>query len=174
MAKHRDDPLYEVFIREKARLWRDERVRLTEKDFLDTVDPTRSHSDDAAKNYIEKLRTGQWRSSSVRERAEQENTSAGLYNVILADGSGQVVSSANVQLPLNRSLLDAYKSGDLHKATEKYLERQYENKTNIPLSQRREMGIQSTPRKNMRGLKIVGIKRLHRTRKRVEIVRRQK
>lgn len=158
------DPLYQAYLEAKARQWKEHRLNLTEKDFLDTVDPAGKHSPDQAANYIENLRTGKWSSKKVRQRSQQ--TGGRIYNILLADRSGKVVDSANVEIPDGRTLEEVLSNGKLERAVDKYLSSRHR----MSAGDRKRYGIESVGHKSSKGLKIVGAQPLVTTRKVTEIV----
>lgn len=162
MAKK--DPLYDAYVRAKAKQWRDSRTTLKPKEYLDIVDPKGKHSDAQANLYMENLRTGKWQSSTVLQRSQQ--TGGQIYNILLADKSGRIVDSANVELPKGRSLSRAIEDGTLERAVERYLSSRHSMKP----SDQKKYGIESVGHKSMKGLKIVGAEPLRTTRKIVQIV----
>jgi len=163
MAKR--DPLYDSFIKAKAKQWRDSRTVLTPKQYLDIVDPKGSHSDAQANLYMENLRTGKFHSQTVLQRSQQ--TGGQIYNILLADKSGRVIDSANVELPKGRDLNTALQDGSLERAVEKYLNARHA----MTPTDHKKYGIKSVGHKSMKGLSIVAAEPLRTTKKIVQIVR---
>lgn len=125
MAQKRDqyDPLYNDYVTAKKRAWNESRIRLSEGDFLRTIDPQTNWSDKQAEHYFTKLRTGEWSSANVTRRSGE--TSGRIHRLLLKDRSGRVVASTSSILPGGQSLLRAYMSGAMHEAARAYLEEVY-------------------------------------------------
>lgn len=124
MAKRdKYDPLYNDYVTAKKRAWEESRIRLTEGDFLRTIDPQTNWSDKQAEYYFEKLKAGEWTSANVTRRSSA--TAGRVHRLLLKDRSGRVVKSTSGMLPGGQSLLRAYMSGAMQQAARAYLDEIY-------------------------------------------------
>ncbi len=121
MASKKYDPLYNDYVTAKKRAWENTGIRLTEGDFLRTIDPSTKWTDARASYYMSQLKSGKWSSTNVHRRSQQ---SAGhMYRILFRNKRGEVVNSAAVRVPGGYSLHEAYMSGTLQEASQHYRER---------------------------------------------------
>lgn len=183
----RKNNVYQAYLEAKAEYWQREGIRLTPKQFLDTIDPTAEHDENVSEKFLRDLSRGSTAADSFFERIN--STDGEIYNIALADKTGKIVDSANIELPEGVTLLDALESGWLQSAVDKYLESRYRELNNIPEEDEFDedsdffdedegeilnpTGIESNARKSSQGLVIAGVRPLRTTKKLVQIVRRK-
>lgn len=122
MARKKYDPLYNDYVQAKKKAWEESHIRLSEGDFLRSIDPEPKWSDARATYYMQQLKSGEWSSVNVMRRTKSPSGMA--LRTLFRNRRGEIVSSANVRLPGGYSLHQAYMDGSLQKAAERYRERE--------------------------------------------------
>jgi len=122
------DPLWNDYQTARIREWRKNGVTLTEREFLQTIDPMRRYTDANARDYMRRLATGEWSSKNVMARS----FAAGgrRYNLHLKDGSGLVTDSITLQTVRGRSLHEIYMSGDLERQVDRAMQKRFHKRLN--------------------------------------------
>lgn len=185
MASKRNptDPVYRTFLRLRAEAWRRSGVKLTELEYMSSIDPARKYTQSTAKQYLNKLATGEWTSRNVLQRSK--DAGGRIYNIMLKDDSGQVVDSINMKTVKGVSLYELIEAGTLRQQIENAMEIRYHERSSGKDKRKKHRrqkdydedadfgededdnkeGIDSPPRPDMEGLEVAGFKPVRFTRK---------
>lgn len=119
-GKTPQNPIYRAYIRARAAVFDKEQRTLTPYEFLQQVDPGRKRKPESAARYMRKLASGERSGSVIKRRAD---SGAGkMYNVTFVNDSGDIVDSANIEIPLGVSLLDLYEDDAIIRAADSYMQ----------------------------------------------------
>lgn len=103
----------------KNRVLKDEGRNLTAKEFLDTIDPKGHRSEKSARDYMRRLDKGERSGKFIKRHADEAG--GHIVNVPLYDAEGNIVDSANVQIPKDASLLDVYRGRGIRSAINTFM-----------------------------------------------------
>lgn len=114
-----DNKVYRRYLAAQKRVQREEGRELTPKEFMDTVDPKGSRSERSARDYMTRAKRGARSGKTIEKRASA--ASGRIVNVPLYDKDGNIVDSANIEIPRDASLLDIYRGRGLRASINSYM-----------------------------------------------------